>query len=203
MRQNMAKKKLKYAVSSKEEETDILPNKLNLSSKKNIEESEFAGFLNAEHTLFDILTSETKFNIDYIKNIHKRALEHLYDFAGKYRTVNISKQGFLFPSAMYLEQSMKSFEEEILDKLPDSYTDKESLIKDIAKVHAEFLYIHPFREGNGRTARLLANIMSYKAGYSELNFDLLKAKWDDYVIAVQKGGEKDYTYMEKLIRDII
>jgi NADH-quinone oxidoreductase subunit C len=39
--------------------------------------------------------------IDYL------ALKDVYSFAGKYRTVNISKSGFMFPAARFLEESMK------------------------------------------------------------------------------------------------
>ena len=60
---------------------------------------------------------------------------------------------------------------EVLRKLPKKYTCKQELIIDIAKVHAELLLIHPFREGNGRTARILANLMSRKAGYGFLKFE--------------------------------
>ena len=77
----------------------------------------------------------------------------------------MSKGGFLFPSALFIPQSMQFFEDEILKKLPDTYPDKASLAKDVAIVHGELLFIHPFREGNGRTARILANLMVRKQGY--------------------------------------
>lgn len=83
----------------------------------------------------------------------------------------MSKGGFLFPSALFIPQSMQFFEDEILKKLPDTYPDKASLAKDVAIVHGELLFIHPFREGNGRTARILANLMVRKQGYEGLRFD--------------------------------
>ena len=82
----------------------------------------------------------------------------------------MSKGGFLFPSALFIPQSMQFFEDEILKKLPDTYPDKASLAKDVAIVHGELLFIHPFREGNGRTARILANLMVRKQGYEGLRF---------------------------------
>jgi len=77
------------------------------------------------------------------------------------------------------------------------------LIRDIAVVHGELLFIHPFREGNGRTARVLANLMSRKAGYGSLQFDKVdKAVFEKYVFAVQKSADKDYSKMIEFIRFI-
>ena len=92
---------------------------------------------------------------------------------------------------------MQLFENQILLQLPDQYTDKTALIRDVARVHGELLFIHPFREGNGRTARILANLMVRKQGYQGLRFE--KINFKDYVIAVQQAGEKNYHYMENII----
>ena len=163
-------------------------------------EAEFEGFLLAEIMLTETLTTATRFDCQYIRNIHKLALKELYTFAGRYRTVNMSKGGFLFPSALFIPQSMQFFEDEILKKLPDTYPDKASLAKDVAIVHGELLFIHPFREGNGRTARILANLMVHKQGYEGLRFD--KIHFRDYVVAVQRVSEKNYLPMQRIIETI-
>ena len=143
------------------------------------------------------------FTISYILKIHKLSLGHLYSFAGRYRDVNISKGGFPFAASRFLPATMKSFEEEILDNLPNKYQSKDELIRDIAKVHGELLFIHPFREGNGRTARILANLMSRKQGYEALHFQLItENKFNAYVSAVQMSGTRDYTKMEEIIQFI-
>jgi cell filamentation protein len=183
------------------DEGELLPNKLNLKDREAIEQSEFEGFLLAELTLTEKLSVRTKFNIRYIKWIHKLSLGHLYSFAGKYRTVNMSKGGFLFPAAQFISRSIETFENEVLSTLPNKYENKESLIKDIAIVHGELLFIHPFREGNGRTARVLANLMARKQGYKGLNFDKIDDKvFLMYVSAVQSVADKDYLPMEKIIK---
>jgi len=113
----------------------------------------------------------------------------------------MSKGGFLFPSAKFISKNMDVFEDEILSKMPNKYDNVDSLIRDIALVHGELLFIHPFREGNGRAARVLANLMTRKQGYQGLNFDRI----DDtvflkYVSAVQAVADKDYLPMEKIIK---
>lgn len=183
-----------------EEESECLPNLLGLTNAEEIAEAEFEGFLMAEIMLTEQLSPATRFDCKYIRYIHKLALGELYSFAGKYRTVNMSKGGFLFPAALFIPQSMQHFEEEILSHLPNFYTDKTQLIRDLALIHGELLFIHPFREGNGRTARMLANLMVRKQGYIGLRFD--KINFREYVSAVQKVSEKNYQPMEKIIASI-
>jgi cell filamentation protein len=195
--------KIKYAVPGNEAESEILPNLLNLKTKQEIEQAELHGFLHAYKVLFDELKPETSFDLKYIFRLHKLALGHLYSFAGKLRTVNISKGGFMFPPAKYLDSTLKDFEKNILMNLPKTYTNKEDLIKDIAKVHAELLFIHPFREGNGRTSRLLANLMAGKAGYKLLDLEnFSKRKFEEYVQAVKQAAGSEYTLMEKIISSL-
>jgi cell filamentation protein len=189
---------MKYQIPNNQDE--VLPNKLGLTILEDISLAEFEGFLKAEIILSEALTARTKFNVSYVLKIHKLALSDLYSFAGKYRDVNISKGGFPFAAARFLSDTMRHFEIEILDKLPKTYINAEELIGSIAKVHAELLLIHPFREGNGRTARILANLMSRKAGYGYLKFGKIgDDQFDDYVLAIQAAANNEYGLMEKFI----
>lgn len=192
---------MKYNLSS--DQGDILPNLRNISSLKEINESEFEGFLQAEIYFTEHLNTRTKFSKNYILKIHKMALGHLYSFAGKYRDVNMSKGGFPFASAKFLPETMLNFEKEILSNLSLVYSSREQLISDIAVVHGELLFIHPFREGNGRTARIIANLMARKAGYGGLKFEKVgKNEFEQYVIAVQSCASKKYGKMIDFISEI-
>ena len=192
---------MKYDFPDNQDE--ILPNIPGLKSLEDIALSEFEGFLKAEIQLTENLTDKTKFNGSYVLKIHKLALGHLYSFAGKYRDVNMSKGGFTFAAARFLPETMKTFESEILSNLPVKYITRDALIKDIAQVHGELLFIHPFREGNGRTARILANLMCRKQGYDALQFQLITEKeFDAYISAVQLSAGKNYAKMEEIIRFI-
>ena len=191
----------KYKVDYDEDEHEVLPNKLGLTELDKVQKEEARGFIDASVKLMFAVDSDTKFDKDYVLNIHELSLGHLYTFAGKLRTVNISKGGFMFPAAKYLPSSMETFEIEILDLLKGEYDRAEDLIEDIAKVHGELLYIHPFREGNGRTARLLANLMAHKAGSQRLKFEKLDntEMFNKYIEAVQRAGLKQYQAMIDII----
>lgn len=194
-----------YAVKYKspDDQGDILPNLLGLTTEKEINESEFEGFLQAEIYFTEKLSARTKFDVKYVLSLHKMALGHLYSFAGKYRDVNMSKGGFPFAAAKFLPDTMLKFDEEILRKLKSKYASREDLIIDVAIVHGELLFIHPFREGNGRTARLLANLMIRKAGYESLKFERVgKKEFEEYVKAVQNCANKDYAKMIDFIKFI-
>ena len=78
----------KYSVNSNEEE--ILPNLLNSNSLREIQEAEFEGFLYAELLLTTQLTDKTKFDVDYIKNIHFLALKDVYAFAGDRKSTRLN-----------------------------------------------------------------------------------------------------------------
>lgn len=189
----------KYHVPS--EESEILPNLLGLTKKEDIDKKEFEGVLGAARIIIDEVSNETTFDLAYIYRIHRIAFSELYEFAGELRTVNISKGGFVFPSAMYLGQTMSEFEKTMLLPLGSDTSEIDRLINDIAAIHAELLFIHPFREGNGRVARILADAMAVKYGMPLWDFRKIDdARMEEYIIAVQSAAGKDYEPMQRLFR---
>ncbi|GGG60157.1 Fic/DOC family protein [Hymenobacter glacieicola] len=194
---------MKY--SSSDDEAEVLPNLLGLSSLEEVQQVETEGFLLAEQSLLNELREDELFDVAYIQEIHRRALSRVYGFAGRYRTVNLSKSGFTFPAAMHLPQSMADFERSMLRSLPHTWPDAASLTRDVAHVHAELLFIHPFREGNGRTARVLANLMAYKNGSTSFQWEALAEpeRFNQYVQAVQAAGRLDYEPMQVVIASVL
>ncbi|MBK9147118.1 MAG: Fic family protein [Flavobacteriales bacterium] len=189
---------MKYDAPGSEDE--VLPNLLGLSDKRAIELEEAQGFFRAELVLYEELNDDTVFDLAYVMRSHRLALDHLYAFAGTLREVNISKGGFAFPAAKFLDASMRDFEARVLLKEPPVPASREALIAYLAIVHGELLFIHPFREGNGRTARLLADLIAMKHGYGKLDFTVMNKDFDGYVSAVQRAASGDYVPMERLIR---
>lgn len=197
---------MKYQTSYDQNEN--LPNRKGYTNKTEIDQAEFEGFLTAGILLTNSLTFRTKFNLKYIKKIHLLSLGELYDFAGKWRSVNLSKGGFSFAAAKFLNQTMQNFESEILKSLPDKSESKENILDQIAKIHAELLFIHPFREGNGRTARLLADLMCRKYEFEPPRWEMISKDENQplnfglYVKAVQQAANQDYTLMQKIFKQI-
>lgn len=78
-----------------------------------------------------------------LQDIHSYLFENLYDFAGQMRTKNISKGGFRFANALYLNEIILKIE-----VMP------ETTFEDIISKYVEMNIAHPFMEGNGRTMRI-------------------------------------------------
>lgn len=192
---------MKYYTPKSEDE--ILPNKLGLTEPDKIAEEEYRGFLRAEIKFESELDAIKTFNWDLLASIHKTAMGHLYEFAGKFRQVNISKGGFLFPAAKFLPTIIEEFEEEFLKTLSLSSENYQELIKQLAPLHSELLFIHPFREGNGRTARLFVDLIALKSGFKRFNFEKIgEKKMPEYIKAVQAAADKNYEPMILLFRSL-
>ncbi len=193
----------KYDAIGDEGEDYHSRNLLRLTDDEHLDWAEYSGAFWAEVAFTEGLTSATRFTLDYLLALRLRAFGHLYTFAGKLRTVNLSKDDYSFPPSLFLLNTMQDFEKNFLRPLLTTYLTEELLRRDIARVHAELLFIHPFREGNGRTARILANLMAAQHGYKPLNFDAFSSGspgFARYVRAVQQAGNKcDYQPMEVII----
>jgi cell filamentation protein len=184
-------------------ENEILPNILGLSDPKRIAEEEYRGFLRAEIKFESELEELNSFDWDFISAIHHTAFNHLYKFAGKLRQVNMSKGGFTFPTARFLPTIIQEFETEFLSEIPTKVENYEDLIRIVAPIHAELLFIHPFREGNGRTARLFADLMALKFGFDTFHFErITDTKMPEYIKGVQSAAEKDYKPMKDLFKKL-
>jgi len=180
-----------------------MPNKLGLTDPERIAEEEYRGFLRAEIKFETELEQIATFNWKLLSTIHKTALGHLYEFAGDLRQVNLSKGGFMFPAAKFLQSAIKEFEETFLKSLPNSFEDYEHLVEQLASLHAELLFIHPFREGNGRTARLFVDLIALKSGFERFNFEKIdEKKMPDYIAAVQSTADKNYEPMITLFKSL-
>jgi len=78
-----------------------------------------------------------------LREIHRYLFDGLYDFAGEIRKLNISKGGFRFANALYLN--------EILVKIEQM---QENNFEEIIAKYVEMNIAHPFMEGNGRSMRI-------------------------------------------------
>ena len=78
-----------------------------------------------------------------LQQIHTYLYHDLYHFAGQIRTLNISKGGFRFANALYINEILVKIE-----LMP------ENTFEEIISKYVEMNIAHPFMEGNGRTMRI-------------------------------------------------
>ena len=201
----------KYEVNSTEGEfqagsdSKVLKNLLGITTEAEINEVESILLVQLYQHLFDETQPQlNSLTVADINEWHRKWLGNIYEWAGTARSVNMRKGSFDFASARQISNLLDHFEKSLLSKFDDlSNTSEESLIHFLAKVHVEFILIHPFREGNGLIARLLLDVIADKTGFALLNYDL----WDEnkafYFKAIQAGVAGDYQHMERLISDVL
>jgi len=126
--------------------------------------------------------------------------------AGTPRDVDLTK-GIKFAPAKHILDLMEHFEKDCLAKnTPCIFDSRKKVISALAEVHTELIVIHPFREGNGRLARVLSTLMALQAGLPPLDFaPIEKGKGrQKYFEAVRDGWVKQsYRLMEEIFEKII
>jgi cell filamentation protein len=96
---------------------------------------------------------------------------------------------------------MDELERDVLRKHPASRLgDDDSFCRGVAEIQGEFLVIHPFREGNARTIKLLTNLLAAQSGRPLLRYDQSDEGTLRYIAAAKAAFKKDYTRMEEVIR---
>lgn len=183
----------------------VLKNLLGIKSKREMDQVEAEEQLRALEELIKIYDQNHRFTSADVCRIHKIWLGPIYAWAGQYRRVNLSKGDFPFAAANQIPRLMMELEKGPLRQYtPCRFTVMDEIVRAIAIVHTELLLIHPFREGNGRAARLLAILMALQAGLPPLDFGGIKGKTrQEYFAAVQVGLNRDYGPMEKVFSAVI
>ncbi|MCJ7444933.1 MAG: Fic family protein [Methanotrichaceae archaeon] len=183
----------------------VLRNLLGIKSKREMDQVEAQEQLRTLEELVRIYDQTHRFTAADVRRIHKIWLGSIYAWAGNYRQVNLSKVDFPFAAANQIPRLMIEFEKGPLrEYTPCRFTEMSEIARAIAVVHTELLLIHPFREGNGRVARLLAVLMALQAGLPPLDFGNIKGrKRQEYFRAVQAGLDRDYKPMEEVFSAVI
>ncbi len=131
----------------------VLRNKRGIRSKRAMDRAEFEALLAAQEAYLSIITVRTVFTTELICRMHRDWLGGIYEWAGRYRGVEMSKGGFFWPPARLVAQNMEGIERETLRKLtPCRPAAMPQVAAAMAQVQADLLMVHPFREGNGRLA---------------------------------------------------
>ncbi len=183
----------------------VLRNLLGVKSKRAMDQKEAQEQLRALNEISKLFDENHCFTARDIREIHKIWLGRIYPWAGQYRQVNLNKCGFEFARAMVIPANMEEFEKGSLRKrTPCRFKSREQIVEALAVVHTELVLIHPFREGNGRMARLLSILMGWQAQLPTLNFASIAGKRKkEYFAAVRAGIARNYKPMEAIFEAVI
>ena len=170
----------------------MLVNKQGVTDLRQLQLLEEEGLVNAYEALLDEMRTDTPITSELIRYIHRQIFGELYEWAGRWRTVNISKPGITWPPPAYLNENMMGFERGVLAKFPASAlgTDQ-AFCKAVAQIQGEFLVIHPFREGNARTIKLATDLLAAQSERPPLRYDQTDAGRHQYIVAAEQAFKRN------------
>lgn len=96
--------------------------------------------------------------------IHHYLFQDIYEWAGKLRTVNISKDGKPFFEGERFHLAFQYIDNLIVEFRNIKRTNKKDLAKKLAEILDNVNFLHPFREGNGRTQREFLRLLALEKG---------------------------------------
>lgn len=186
----------------------VLLNRLGIRSKAHMDKAEYEALLAVQTAYLERVAPETKFTAKLICRMHKDWLGVIYEWAGKYRTVELTKGGFCWPPAYRIHANMMALEKRLLTQYtPCRPGPLPEVARQMAEVHAELLLIHPFRDGNGRLARWLADLMALQAGLPAPAYGFTgrgaKTRQQQYLHAVKEGYLKNYDVLTRVFLEAI
>lgn len=178
----------------------VLRNKLGIASVADMDELEMELLLQLYEDVLLRNPPRRQLTVADLKNWHRRWLGNVYEWAGQERSVNISKDGFMFAVAAQVPRLLVELERTCLARwTPCTGMSDAALVEAIAVTHVELILVHPFREGNGRLSRLLADLMAVQAGRDPLDYSAWKENKPQYVAAIHQGVAGDYAPMKKWV----
>lgn len=190
--------------------TEVLKNKLGIKNNKDLRKAEtdivFSKLLTVDRDV-----DSSKFDINYIKNIHKYLFQDVYEWAGNFRTVPSYKEESVL-NGLSVDYAMpKDIEKEAKETLKKlNETDWKSMTLDeksleYTKQIAKLWQVHPFKEGNTRTT------MTFAFNFAEAHgFPMSKGLFlrncefvRDSLVMASIGEYSEYKHLQKIIEDSI
>lgn len=137
-----------------------------------------------------------------VLEIHKQLMQKLLTVPeeggpGEYRKVEITIDGASVPRiplAEVLPQMCEFFEELVIGKLQN-----ESIYRFLARIHKRFQLIHPFRDGNGRTGRIIMNILALQHHYPVIYYATEHCRL--FCSACDECDKDSYILFERMIQE--
>ncbi|MGD9581434.1 MAG: Fic/DOC family protein [Vampirovibrionia bacterium] len=191
-------------------ETNVPFNKIGSTSKQELEHYESYLLSVSYRRIFEKLKTFPEYYLPIdsskIKMLHKVIFDDLYDWAGEFRNIHVSKEGFPFPPGDMVIPEMKRLDKELFNKIDyGSEASLEELAELLSMVSSELTIVHPFREGNGRIVRIVTDIITIAFNHNPANWGVLDspADKDKYLQCMFSGYKKSYKPLTEFIYDLL
>ena len=124
----------------------VLLNKLSVADSTEMNDIELDLLTQLTSAVLNEVADDQIISSDDLCEWHRRWLGNVYEWAGQYRTVNVGKGSFQFAAAHLIPKLMQDFNDKFLKLYtPCKGMDVEQLIDALAKIHIEYILVHPFR----------------------------------------------------------
>jgi cell filamentation protein len=177
--------------------SNVLKNKLGIRDAEKLIEAERR---NTALNVLEIMEKPVrgKFDFKHLCDIHRAIFRDIFDWAGKPRTVNISKG-----NPFCMSHAIPGYAEDIFAKLNNEnfLTGKspDKMPECLTYYLSEINVLHPFREGNGRTQRTFIGYLAQSAGYT---VDFSNVSPNEMIEASVLSFDKDYGMMTAMLKRI-
>ena len=141
-------------------------------------------------------TPQGRFNLDHLKAIHRHLFQDVYAWAGEVRSVELNKSGQQFQFRQYIETGMADVHKRIVSSNFLNGLSREAFSREAAIVIGDVNYVHPFREGNGRTQLFFLDQLAEQAGHP---LDFARIDPECWIEASRQAHTGDYAAMAKEI----
>jgi cell filamentation protein len=135
------------------------------------------------------------FDFRHLKAIHQHIFQDVYEWAGEFRTVSISKSGDPFAFPQHVASSLDKTCEELKHEDHLAGSDLSRFASRAAYYLGEINAIHPFREGNGRTQREFIRTLAHRNG---LTIDWRQISQEEMIEASRRSLRIDNTGLEQI-----
>ena len=142
--------------------TNVLINKFNIKNETTLNDAEREITTAA---LQNISFQVAPYDLNYFKRLHFILFNHIYDWAGEIRTIDISKENTRFCTSSRIEPEANKIFEDLKQKNYYQDCSHEIFIENLAELYADINMLHPFRDGNGRTQRILFEHIALNCNY--------------------------------------
>lgn len=179
----------------------VLVNKKGITALAELQALEEEGLAKAYGTLLAQVRVDTPLTRELTSYVHLQIFGELYEWAGRWRTVNISKPGITWPPPEFIDENMALWEQNLLRKYPATkLADDNAFCNAVAEIQGKFLVIHPFREGNARAIKLLTDLLAAQTSRPLLKYDQNDAGREQYILAASQAFRRNYAPLVEIIR---
>ena len=140
------------------------------------------------------------FDLRHLKAIHHHLFQDVYDWAGQVRSVEISKGESQFQFRQYIETGMADVHRRLIEAEFLGGLNRSAFAARVGKIIGDVNYVHPFREGNGRTQLQYLKLLAARAGHS---LDLAKIDAAGWLAASKDAHLARYDLMARVVHDAL